>query len=53
MQVVKKAQFRQRVYQMPDGSVLLVYGNDPAPDGGKLLADHDIQETAVVIDHVE
>lgn len=53
MQAIKKSQYRQRVYQMADGSITLVFSNDPAPDGGKLLADHDIVEEAIVTDHVE
>lgn len=52
MQTMKKSSYRQRVYQLSDGSIELVFGNDTAPDNAKLLADHDIQETAVVTDHV-
>lgn len=50
--VLKKSSYRQRVYQMTDGSIQLVFGEDAIPDGGKLLADHDIVETVVVTDHV-
>jgi hypothetical protein len=51
---VKKSSYRQRIYQMSDGSIFLVFGNDPVSDvGAKLLADHDIVDVATVTDHVE
>ena len=49
----KKAQYRQRVYQLDDGTIVLVYGCDEAPSNGKILADHDIVELVTVTDHVE
>ncbi len=52
MQVTKKSQYRQRVYQQADGTITLVFGNDPAPEDAKLLADHDIVDVATVTDHV-
>lgn len=52
MQSIKRSSYRQRIYQMPDGSIQLVFGNDPAPVDGKLLADHDIVDTTTVTDHV-
>jgi hypothetical protein len=58
MQVVKKSQYRQRVYQMADGSIVLVFNDDPVPvdaNGvdGKVLCDHDISDVSTVTDHVE
>lgn len=53
MQVIKKSTYRQRIYQMTDGSIILVFGNDDPPVGGKLLADHDINDSCTVTDHVE
>lgn len=53
MQVMKKSSYRQRVYQAPDGSITLIFGNDAAPEGQKLLADHDIMDIVTVNDHVE
>lgn len=54
MQSIKKSQYRQRVYQLVDGTVVLVFGNDPAPaPDAKLLADHDIVDVATITDHVE
>lgn len=53
MQTVKKASYRQRVYQLPDSSIQLIFGEDAPPDGAKLLADHDIVDVATVSDHVE
>ena len=49
---IKKAAFRQRVYQLPDGTIQLVFGNDPGPVDAKLLADHDVIETQTVTAHV-
>jgi hypothetical protein len=51
--ISKKAQYRQRVYQLPDGSIQLVFGSDAPPVDGKLLADHDIVDIVTVTDHVE
>lgn len=56
MTTFKKASYRQRVYQMVDGSINLVYGDVPAPfnpDGSlqHLLADHDVTEEITVSDH--
>lgn len=61
MQSVKKSQYRQRIFQMVDGSIIIVYENDPIPVDdiddklvpGTILADHDVIETATVTDHVE
>lgn len=53
MQTVKKSSYRQRVYQLEDGSIVLVFGSDVIPENAKLLADHDVQEVATVTDHVE
>lgn len=53
MQSIKKSSYRQRVYQLPDGSIQLVFGTDEGPVDGKLLADHDIVDMAIVSDHVE
>ena len=50
---IKKSSYRQRVYQLPDGSIVLVFGSDAAPTDGKLLADHDIVDVATISDHVE
>jgi hypothetical protein len=50
--IVKKSQYRQRVYVLPDTSVQLIYGDDPAPINGTLLADHDVTELITVVDHV-
>ena len=49
----KKLKFRQRVYQLPDLSIQIVFGSDPAPEGGKLLADQDVEEVCIVTPHVE
>jgi hypothetical protein len=51
--MIKKSQYRQRVYQMTDGSITLVFGDDVGPADAKLLADHDIVDMASVTDHVE
>lgn len=53
MQTVKKSAYRQRVYQLEDGSIILVFGNDPAPENAKLLADHDVSDVTIVTDHIE
>lgn len=53
MQQIKKSEYRQRVYQMPDGSILLVFGEDVAPEEANLLADHDVSDVTTVTDHVE
>jgi hypothetical protein len=50
---VKTAQYRQRVFQMPDGAIVLVFGDDPAPNDGVLLADHDVITVTTVSEHVE
>ncbi len=42
-----------RVYQILDGSIVLVYGADPAPADSKLLADQDVVELVTITDHVE
>lgn len=53
MQTIKKSAYRQRVYQLEDSSIQLVFGNDPGPENAKLLADHDIVDTATITDHVD
>lgn len=53
MSQVKKATYRLRVYQLPDMSIQLVFGEDVAPDGSKLLSDHDVSEVTTVSDHAE
>jgi hypothetical protein len=53
MQTIKKSVYRQRVFQLEDGSISLVFGNDPAPADAKLLADHDVSDTTIVSDHVD
>ncbi len=46
--------YRQRVYRKAeDGSIELVFGNDPVDETGlTLLADHDITDIVEVVDHV-
>lgn len=52
METIKKSSYRQRVYQMQDGSIVLIYGDDLVPvDVVKLLADHDVTEMITVVDH--
>lgn len=50
---IKKSTYRQRIYQTAEGAINIVFGSDAAPEGQKLLADHDISEVVVVSDHVE
>lgn len=51
---VKKSVYRQRVYRAVDGTIELVFGNDPVSDETwVLLADHDICQVVTVTDHVE
>ena len=63
MNNAKKAKYRLRVYQLADGSIDLVFGDD-APDNPlpidpatnatpKILCDHDVVETATWTNHVE
>lgn len=47
----KKSIYRQRGYEMPDGSTQIVYGNDPAPEGGKLRWDNDVVEIVTTTVH--
>lgn len=57
MQTIKKSAYRQRVYQLEDGSIQLVFGDQdalfPVGSNPKLLADHDIVDTAIITDHLD
>lgn len=50
---IKKAQYRQRIYQKECGTIILVFGSDAEPENAKLLADHDVSETVVVTAHCQ
>lgn len=46
--------FRMRVYQVPDLTIQLIFGNDEIPDPSwKLLSDQDIVSTKVMTPHAE
>lgn len=53
-QSIKHSSYRQRVYLMPDGSIELIFGDDPRPAGATVecLCDHVITETSTVTDYV-
>ena len=53
--VVKHSAYRQRVYQLPDGSIELVVdgGNVVIDPSWILLADHDVVQVSTITDHVE
>ena len=54
MQIIKQSSYRQRVYQDPTSKeITLIYGEDAAPVGATLLADHDVMDFTTVTDHVE
>lgn len=50
--VVKHSAYRQRVYQLTDGSIELVMGDSLQDPSWILLADHDVVQVSTITDHV-
>jgi hypothetical protein len=45
--------FRHRGFKMPDGSITMVFGNDPEPVDGFKMWDHKVTQQVVVEDWSE